>query len=226
MCVVHNTIYRGFNSIYQQAPHVADRDKAAFVGYCQAWIKFLHSHTEHEESGLFPMTEELLQERVFDGMHEEHEAILGPLKELETYVSQVAASPKDLSGPRLLDILDSLYPPLESHFNEEVQRIAGFAAHPNAPARGSAKEKKITEQFAKWGERSLTEPGVTDVLVFFLLNLDREHEDGLWKNWPPIPEPVRWAMVNVAGQWHRSWWKFASCDSLGKRRELYAWGSK
>lgn len=72
MCVVHNAMFRGFNSIYQQAPHVADADKPAFIGYCQAWVKFLHSHTEHEESGLFTMTEELLQEKVFDGMQEAH----------------------------------------------------------------------------------------------------------------------------------------------------------
>lgn len=72
MCTVHNAMFRGFNSMYQQAPHVQDADKAAFVGYCQTWVKFLHSHTQHEETGMFLMAEELLQEKVFDDMHEGH----------------------------------------------------------------------------------------------------------------------------------------------------------
>lgn len=72
MCTVHNALFRGFNSMYQQAPHVQDADKAAFVGYCQTWVKFLHSHTQHEETGMFVMAEELLQDKVFDDMHEGH----------------------------------------------------------------------------------------------------------------------------------------------------------
>ena len=32
MCMVHNSLFRGYNSIYHQAPHIAEADKAAFVG--------------------------------------------------------------------------------------------------------------------------------------------------------------------------------------------------
>ncbi|KAJ2967113.1 hypothetical protein NQ176_g9826 [Zarea fungicola] len=84
------------------------------------------------------MTEELLREKVFEGMHEAHEAVLGPLNELDSYLSRVAAN---LSGPELVAILDALHPPLESHFNDEVQRIASFATHRNAPEPGSTEEK-------------------------------------------------------------------------------------
>lgn len=72
MCNVHNALFRGFNSIYQQAPHVSDADKPAFLGYCQTWVKFLHSHTEHEETGMFELAKEVLQEDVFADMHEAH----------------------------------------------------------------------------------------------------------------------------------------------------------
>lgn len=72
MCMVHNAIFRGYNSIYRQAPHVAEADKADFVGYCLAWYKFLKTHTTEEESGLFPMAEKLLGEPIFQGEHAEH----------------------------------------------------------------------------------------------------------------------------------------------------------
>lgn len=72
MCNVHNALFQGFNSIYQQATHVQGDDKAAFLGYCQTWVKFLKSHTEHEESGLFVKAEELLQEELFKDMVHAH----------------------------------------------------------------------------------------------------------------------------------------------------------
>jgi hypothetical protein len=64
--------------------------------------------------------------------------------------------------------------------------------------------------------------GLADVVPFFLLNLDATYEDGAWARWPPMPGPVRWGLTNVAGAVHGGWWKYASCDSAGKPRELYA----
>lgn len=150
------------------------------------------------------------------------EAILGPLNELEAYLNSVTANPSELSATKLISILDSLHEPFESHFNDEVDRIASLVTHRNTPTPGSDQEKAVVARFEKWGQDSLMQPGVTDVLVFFLFNMDRDAEEGLWRDWPPMPGPVRWAMVNVAGQWNRSWWKFASCDASGRRRVLYA----
>jgi hemerythrin-like domain-containing protein len=72
MCNVHNTIFRGYNSIYQQAPHVKDIEKANFIGYCLTWYKFVHTHAMAEESGFFPVAEKLLGEEVFRETHKEH----------------------------------------------------------------------------------------------------------------------------------------------------------
>lgn len=73
MCSMHNAIFRGFNSIYQQAPYVADADKSSFIGYCLTWYKVLKFHTENEDKSLFPRTEELLNDdQVWERMHEEH----------------------------------------------------------------------------------------------------------------------------------------------------------
>jgi hypothetical protein len=68
----------------------------------------------------------------------------------------------------------------------------------------------------------VTKAGTTDVVPFFLLNLDVTYEVGMWASWPLMPPPVRWGLVNVAGAVHWGRWKFASCDASGKPRDLYA----
>jgi hypothetical protein len=68
-----NSIFRGYNSIYQQAPIIADQDKADFVGYCLTWYKFVKSHHDDEETTLFTKIEELLKDKtIFEETHKEH----------------------------------------------------------------------------------------------------------------------------------------------------------
>lgn len=73
MCNKHNAIFRGYNSIYHQAPYVRDGDKADFIGYCLTWHKFVKSHADDEETALFPKVEELLEDKtVWAETHKEH----------------------------------------------------------------------------------------------------------------------------------------------------------
>ncbi len=73
MCNLHNSILRGYNSIYHQAPYVQDADKVDFVGYALTWHKFVKSHHDDEEQTLFTKVEALLKDQeVFHATHEEH----------------------------------------------------------------------------------------------------------------------------------------------------------
>lgn len=73
MALLHNSIFRGYNSIYLQAPHVRDADKADFVGYALTWFKFVKSHHDDEELNLFTKIEDLLDDKtVFEETHKEH----------------------------------------------------------------------------------------------------------------------------------------------------------
>jgi len=73
MALLHNSILRGYNSIYHQAPLVVDQDKADFVGYSLAWYRFVKSHHDDEEATLFTKVEELLKDKaVFKETHKEH----------------------------------------------------------------------------------------------------------------------------------------------------------
>lgn len=118
--------------------------------------------------------------------------------------------------------MDSFREPFEHHFHHEIPIIAAMASHPKAPAEGSPEAAKASAIFKAWGKKTVTKAGTLDVVPFFLLNLDATAEGGLWKNWPPMPAPIRWGLVNLAGSWYGAWWKFASCDGQGRPRELYA----
>ncbi|RKU43491.1 hypothetical protein DL546_003705 [Coniochaeta pulveracea] len=222
MALLHNSILRGYNSIYNQALLVQEADKADFVGYCLTWYKFVKSHHDDEEQNLFTKIEELLQDKtVFADTHQEHEAFLAGLAEYNTYLTTLP-SPLSFSGTELKRIMDSFHKPFEDHFHSEISTIAALADHPNAPKPGSSGETAAKAVFKTWGKSTVTKAGMTDVAPFFLLNLDRTAEEGMWSSWPPMPAAIKWGLINLAGAWRAGQWKFASCDAAGQPRALYA----
>ncbi|KAK3382581.1 hypothetical protein B0T24DRAFT_18135 [Lasiosphaeria ovina] len=222
MALLHNSILRGYNSIYHQAPLVADEDKADFVGYSLAWYRFVKSHHDDEEDTLFTKIEDLLKDKtVFEETHKEHHAFLAGLADFEKYLAGLK-TPADFSSDELLRIMGTFQQPFESHFHSEIGTIAKLSEHPNAPKEGTPENAAAAATFKAWGKATVTKAGVTDVVPFFLLNLDRTVEDGLWANWPPMPAPIRWGLINIAGALHSGWWKFTSCDAAGHPKELWA----
>lgn len=110
------------------------------------------------------------------------------------------------------------------HFHHEITTIASLADLPSAPAPRSPEAQQAALVFKTWGKKTVTKAGTYDVVPFFLLNLDASYENGSWANWPPMPAPIRWGLVNGAGAVHWGWWKFASCDAQGRPRALFALG--
>jgi hypothetical protein len=146
---------------------------------------------------------------------------LAGLEEFNTYLTTLP-SPAVFSGDELLRIMDSFKAPFEHHFHHEIATIASMASHPRAPVEGTPEAAAASAVFKAWGKKTVTKAGTADVVPFFLMNLDATAEGGLWANWPPMPAPIRWGLVNLAGAWYGSRWRFASCDAQGKPRELYA----
>ncbi|KAH8889011.1 hypothetical protein GQ53DRAFT_723800 [Thozetella sp. PMI_491] len=222
MCIVHNAIFRGYNTIYHQASHVADADKTDFIGYCLVWHKFVRTHAENEEASLFPRAEGILDDdTIFKHAHEEHNAFMPGITQFYDYL-QSLKTPKDFSAAKLITIMEAFQDAFEAHFKAEVLLIAGLADHPNALKVGSPEELKSGRDFDAKEGMALLGSGPTDVIPFFLFNIDRAYEGGLWKDWPPIPAPVRWTLVGTARVLHSGWWKFASCNPDGYRKDLYA----
>lgn len=110
----------------------------------------------------------------------------------------------------------------EDHFHSEIDTIAALANHPKAPREGTPEAAAASAAFKSWGKNTVTKAGTTDVVPFFLMNLDRGAEGGMWAHWPPIPAPIKWGLVNIAGSWYSGRWRFTSCDANGRPRELYA----
>ncbi|KAH6625244.1 hypothetical protein C7974DRAFT_196764 [Boeremia exigua] len=226
MAHIHNAILRGYNSIFLQAPHVRNEDKEAFIGYALTWFKFVKSHHDDEEAELFPKVAEVLHgqdNEIWEETHKEHESFLQGLGKYEIYLSHLA-SPAHFDGKELCSIMLTFQVPFEHHFHSEITHISSFASLPSAPVLGSPESDQAVVVFKAWGKKTVTKAGTTDVVPFFLMNLDATYEEGKWANWPPMPAPVRWGLVNVAGSWNWAWWKFASCNSAGTPRELYALG--
>lgn len=219
MAHIHNAILRGYNSIYLQAPHISHEDKDDFIGYCTAWVRFVKSHHDDEEVELFPVVEGILgRDDLFAETRKEHESFLEGLKRFEVYLTTLG-EPYDFDAGEVLRIMDSFQEPFNYHFHHEIDTIAAFADLPEVETK---KAEDAAATFKAWGKKTVTKAGLTDVVPFFLLNLDATYEGGMWAAWPPMPAPVRWGMVNVAGAYHWAWWKFASCDAKGKPRELWA----
>lgn len=126
------------------------------------------------------------------------------------------------NGTQLIEIMSSFQEAFCHHFHHEIETISSFATLPAAPAPNSPQAEQAALTFKTWGKKTVTKAGTLDVVPFFLMNLDATYEEGMWANWPPMPAPVRWGLVNVAGSVHWGWWKFASCDASGRPRELYA----
>lgn len=222
MALVHNSMIRGFNSIYQQAPYIDDELSSDFVQYSLTWASFVTSHHHDEEDNLFDKVSDLLHDKtVWAETHKEHEAFIDGVVQFEAYLKGLSKS-TELSADALLRIMDSFRAPLDSHLHSEVQTIAALAAHPRAPVEGSDAAAAAALVFKTWGKKTVTKAGVLDVVPFFFLNLDRTFENGRWAHWPPMPAPIRWMLTNVVGTYHGNWWRFASCGADGSPRELLA----
>ncbi|OAA47857.1 hemerythrin HHE cation binding domain-containing protein [Metarhizium rileyi] len=218
MALLHNALIRGFNSIYLQAPYVEAADASDFAAYALTWHKFLVSHHDDEEGKLFPdMVGILRDDGIWANMTQEHESFLPGLTAFQAYLNTPSYTPAGL-----LRIMDSFAADLSAHLHHEVAVMAGMAAHEGAPARESLRGALASDMLKAWGKNTVTKAGYADVLPFFLLNTDRTFEGGVWRNWPRMPEVVRWCMVNLVGMRHGPRWRFASCDASGRPRRLFS----
>jgi len=130
MAQMHNSVFRGYNSIYLQAPYIQETEKSDFIGYCLTWYKLVETHAKDEEANLFPKVEELLGDKVFAETHKEHgryifllagsrgiNRILGV-----KLISTRCLSPCNVQVPHLLDVL-------EVPFRIQCKQAAGDHGH-------------------------------------------------------------------------------------------------
>ena len=73
MCVVHNALLRGLNSIYIQGPNIQPVAYIDFIGYSLCWHSVVHEHHTSEEDQFFPEIEDAVGEKgLLDGNVQQH----------------------------------------------------------------------------------------------------------------------------------------------------------
>ena len=126
MTHVHNTLIRGLNSIYLQAPHVSSSaDIRDLLFFCAAWVKMVEHHHDTEETTLFPAIEEFTKTPGFmEGNKEQHLAFTPGLDRFLKYAQ--ATNPEAYDWHTLKDIIDSFTPSLMKHLVDEIDTLLGL----------------------------------------------------------------------------------------------------
>ena len=78
--MIHNSMIRGLNSIYVQAPHVLPADHADFIEYSRCWAELVIGHHDVEETVFFPNIEKSIGIKgLMDANIEQHRMFYFPL---------------------------------------------------------------------------------------------------------------------------------------------------
>ena len=164
---------------------------------------------------MFPTIEAKSGEKgVMEEELEQHRAFLTGFRAFKSHLDSVAQDPMRFASSQLISLLDIFASTLHQHLVDEIPRLLALA-------RFGDKLPMLTIIETE-GNRSTQALSKAGGMIFFLRNLDLEFEDGLWRNWPPIPATARWGVMKTLGRWHAAWWRFASCDESGKMQKLYA----
>ncbi|KAE8551853.1 hypothetical protein TMatcc_001841 [Talaromyces marneffei ATCC 18224] len=114
---------------------------------------------------------------------EQHRAFIVGFRAVKSYLDSVAETPRRFSGAELISLLDDFAPQLHHHLTDEIPRMVALSRFGNKISM-----LKIIETEGNRSAQSLSKTGA---MIFFLRDSDLEFAEGLWKNWPPIPGPVR-----------------------------------
>ncbi|KAK0649911.1 hypothetical protein B0T16DRAFT_457274 [Cercophora newfieldiana] len=133
MAQTHNTIFRAFNAIYNQADSIDPsnkRDVTSFTTFATFAIDFLENHHRCEELVFFPMLE---AQAGIPGMMandvKQHRAFEEPLAELRDYLRKVHDGTDTLDAAVLRTCIDILAPELERHLRDEIPSILAAGVH-------------------------------------------------------------------------------------------------
>jgi hemerythrin-like domain-containing protein len=129
MANVHNTLLRGLNSIYLQAPHVSElADIMDLMFYTKAWAASVHVHHASEETVFFPKVDAWAKEARLDaglmeGNIEQHHAFETGLEETLKWSEEVRAGTKAFDAKKLIGLIDTFAPLLTQHLHDEIDTL-------------------------------------------------------------------------------------------------------
>lgn len=184
-----------------------------YLFFCKAWVAILHHHHEAEEEYLFPGFQALAGNKDIMAINvEQHAAFHDGLNRFEAYA--LHTEPRKYSWPDLKAIIDSFATPLISHLNSEIPTILAMRQYDDKEVR---KVGAATLKFAI----NTDGDGVAEMRLPLILGcIDRTFEDGLDKNFPPVPFFVPWLVNYWISRKHKGAWRFLPCDFFRNPRPL------
>lgn len=109
--------------------------------------------------------------------------------------------------------MDTFLGPLSTHLHDEIPTLIALASFGDKLDMGLIL-KEEADKVLKTMSKTTVIPGI-------LLNHDVEYERGSHPKFPDIPGHVKWILMRICPLVHRGWWKFATCDTSGRPKELY-----
>ncbi|KAI1184127.1 hypothetical protein F5B17DRAFT_447452 [Nemania serpens] len=223
MALSNNALIRGFNSIYQQAPHLSlDADKSDFVGYCISWAECVLTHYEYETCNLFLGIEKAARER---GLMNSHSSLEGhlfyvELDSIRRYLLYIRFRGFGFSSTELLRLMDRFKKMFHEHLKSKPLALAAIVEYstPGNPIDihrivETAERKQLEE--VDWKYKFNTLP------VFFLNMETATFEDGMWHEAsPPMKGSLRGVPLRLVSMWKLRRWRFASCAHNGRLKPL------
>ncbi|KAL3421065.1 hemerythrin HHE cation binding domain-containing protein [Phlyctema vagabunda] len=218
MALAHNTMIRGLNTIYLQAPFVPRSDVVLvkdFLIYCQSWSALVEVHHSQEEDFLFPALESRMKAArgISETNIKQHEAFHSGLSEFERYCWDALQGDETFDAQRILAIIDRLSGPLLQHFKDEIPSLLAL----KRSGRGE-ELLKIYHEFEMRMRKS--DHDASKVGPFTVLNTDKFTE-GIEHPFPGIPGIGTFAIKHLLSRKYCGAWRFGCTDFNGRPVELW-----
>ena len=124
MALLHNLIFRAYNSSYNQCLGVrpGTADARDFLVYNQVFYEHIKEHHDTEEEIFFPLLQKLTGEKgIMDQNIREHQELEEGLHKLHDYVFGTDSNSYD--GEKFKSILEILEGPLRKHLYAEISTM-------------------------------------------------------------------------------------------------------
>ncbi|KPI41035.1 uncharacterized protein AB675_7918 [Cyphellophora attinorum] len=214
MAEIHNLFIRALNSIYNHCLVVEPTAASAgpFLHFCRVFCSILNHHHEIEDTILFPVFEQLLNEPGAMGVNVDgHDAFLPGLHLFEAYVSKT--KPEEYCGMTLCNMLERFAGDLVQHLHEEIPTLLDLWRVEDV--------KGLEKVWAEAEEEGSKGGSVWEAPAFVLGNVDKEMVmDGELCKFPPLPMGLGFAVRKVFSRRYRDVWGFCAFDWEGRRRTV------
>jgi hemerythrin-like domain-containing protein len=213
MAWAHNSMLRGLNAIYLQAPHIPSEDAQDFQFFIASWAEWVLHHHKIEESEMFPAFQSVLGVAPGSLEHnvEQHHEFSGGLSNLHKYAKETPST--KYSGDHVQSLIHGFAKALRQHLVDEIDTLWAMDSV-KSDTEHSAKLLEIYKHCEN--EAGKQDKNVVPPMVLGLC--DKTFEGG--NDWPKMPMGSAYFVHYLFGRKHRGAWRFLPCDTWRNPKPL------